>query len=69
MSNQQLASLPLLLSSGQVCDILHVSRPTLENLIDAGTIEPLHVRGLTRRRYLRDAVLRLLQPTGPACKA
>jgi predicted DNA-binding transcriptional regulator AlpA len=52
----------LLYSGAQTCRMIQVSKPTLWRMVKDGTIQPVHIRGLTR--YRRSDLERLAQGEG-----
>lgn len=60
MNGVSLERYPMVLKSRDVCEILNVNRKTLDRLVEAGTVQPLKIRGMTARRFARAAVEKLV---------
>ncbi len=48
------------LKASEVCEMLNVSKRTLERAVRAGTLTPIPLKGVRSRRFATAAVLKLV---------
>ncbi len=53
-------SRPMALKASAVCEMLNVSKRTLERAVRAGTLTPIPLKGVRSRRFATAAVLKLV---------
>lgn len=59
-AHAQVEARPLVLKARDVCEMLNMSKWTLERMVRAGTLAPLPLKGVRSRRFATAAVLKLV---------
>ena len=60
MTTHEMHQLPAVLRPCQVKELLNISEPKYKQLIEAGTIRAIQLRGMKSRRFLKQEILAVL---------